>query len=131
MERHPQAVTAIKTWAQANSFDAAIWTALATNFHEPDKVAEPFSVETAIRYLEALYAPKLDAGRCRRIRARPAQMSRQLRGGQIGLLLSIVPVVRIPADKLVAKDADGVNAVITSAEIEAFAARMIASGKVR
>lgn len=40
-------------------------------------------------------------------------------------------VVRIPADELVAKDADGGNAVITSAEIEAFAARMIASGKVQ
>jgi hypothetical protein len=40
-------------------------------------------------------------------------------------------VVRIPANELVAKDADGANAIITSAEIEAFAARMIASGKVQ
>jgi hypothetical protein len=26
MERHPQAVARIKAWAQANGFDAAIWT---------------------------------------------------------------------------------------------------------
>jgi hypothetical protein len=61
IECHPQAVASIKAWAQANGFDAAIWTALATNFHAPEKAAEPFSVETAIRYLEALDAPKLAA----------------------------------------------------------------------
>lgn len=61
MERHPQAVATIKAWAKANGYDAAIWTALASNFHEPDKAAEPFSVEAAIRYLEALDAPKLKA----------------------------------------------------------------------
>lgn len=58
MERHPQAVTTIDAWAKANGYDAAIWTALASNFHEPDKAAEPFSVEAAIRYLETLDAPK-------------------------------------------------------------------------
>lgn len=61
MERHPKAVATIKTWAQANGFDAAIWTALASNFHEPDKAGEPFSVEAAIRFLETLEAPKLSA----------------------------------------------------------------------
>lgn len=61
MERHPQAVAAIKAWALANGYDAAIWTALASNFHEADKAAEPFLVETAICYLEALDAPKLAA----------------------------------------------------------------------
>lgn len=60
MERHPQAVATIKAWADANGYDAAIWTALASNFHDPDKAAEPFSVEAAIRYLEALDAPKHD-----------------------------------------------------------------------
>lgn len=59
MERHPQAVAAIKAWAQANGHDAAIWTALANNFHEPDKGGEAFSVEAAIRYLETLDAPKV------------------------------------------------------------------------
>ena len=58
-ERHPQAVAAIKVWAQANGFDAAIWTALATNFHELDKAGVPFSVEAAIRHLEAFDGPKL------------------------------------------------------------------------
>jgi hypothetical protein len=57
-ERHPQALASIKAWAKANGYDAAIWTALASNFYEPDKAAEPFSVEAAIRYLEALDAPK-------------------------------------------------------------------------
>lgn len=61
IERHPDAVEAIDAWAAANGYDAAIWTALASNFHESDKAAEPFSVEAAIRYLEALDAPKLAA----------------------------------------------------------------------
>ena len=51
-ECHSQAVARIRAWAQANGFDAAIWTALARNFHEIDKAAEPFSVDAAIRYLE-------------------------------------------------------------------------------
>jgi hypothetical protein len=61
LERHPQAVAAIKAWTQANGYDAAIWTALASNFGKPDKAAEPFSIEAAIRYLETLDAPKLAA----------------------------------------------------------------------
>ena len=56
MERHPQAVAAIAAWATSNGYDAAIWTALASNFHEPDKGGEPFSVTAALRYLEALEA---------------------------------------------------------------------------
>jgi hypothetical protein len=61
MERHPKAVATIKAWAQENGFGAAIWTALASNFHDVGKSAEPFSVEAGIRYLEALDAPKLVA----------------------------------------------------------------------
>lgn len=57
--RHPKAVAAIKIWTQANEFDAAIWTALASNFHEPNKAGEPFSTGAAIRYLESLDAPRL------------------------------------------------------------------------
>lgn len=60
-ERHPQAVAAIKAWAKLNRFDAAIWTALASNFDEPDKAGEPFSVEAAIRYLEGLDTPEFSA----------------------------------------------------------------------
>ena len=38
--------------AASNGYDAAIWTALASNFNEPGKGGEPFSVTAAIRYLE-------------------------------------------------------------------------------
>jgi hypothetical protein len=54
MQRHPDVVATIAAWAQSNGYDAAIWTALASNFEEPDKGGEPFSVTAAIRYLETL-----------------------------------------------------------------------------
>ncbi len=54
MDRHPQAAATIAAWAADNSYDAAIWTALKSNFDEPDKGGEPFSVTAAIRYLETL-----------------------------------------------------------------------------
>ncbi len=56
MERHPQVVATIAAWAEAGGYDAAIWTALASNFDELDKAGEPFSVTAAIRYLEGLNA---------------------------------------------------------------------------
>ena len=52
MGRHPTAVAEIRDWADLNGRPAVIWTALASNFHEPTKANEPFSVEAAIRYLE-------------------------------------------------------------------------------
>lgn len=61
IQRHPQTVAAITTWAASNGYDAAIWTALASNFHEPEKAGEPFSAEAAIRYLETLDATRFDA----------------------------------------------------------------------
>jgi hypothetical protein len=54
LQRHPEAVATIAAWATSNSYDAVIWTALASNFDEPDKGGEPFSVTAAIRYLETL-----------------------------------------------------------------------------
>ena len=54
MERHPQVVATIAAWAEASGYDAAIWTALASNFSEHGKGGEPFSVTAAIRYLEKL-----------------------------------------------------------------------------
>ncbi len=54
MQRHPEAVSAISAWATFNGYDAAIWTAVACNFDEPDKGGEPFSVTAANRRLEAL-----------------------------------------------------------------------------
>ena len=54
LERHPQVVATIAAWAELAGYDAAIWTALASNFEEPGKGGEPFSVTAAIRYLETL-----------------------------------------------------------------------------
>ncbi len=55
-ERHPQALATIAAWAEAGGFDAAIWTALASNFAESGKGGELFSVTAALRYLETLQA---------------------------------------------------------------------------
>jgi hypothetical protein len=54
MERHPEAVATIAAWAESNGYDAAIWTALASNFDEWGKGGEPFSVSAALQYLETL-----------------------------------------------------------------------------
>jgi hypothetical protein len=54
IQRHPQAVATIAAWAASNGYDAAIWTALASNFDQRGKGGERFSVTAAIRYLEAL-----------------------------------------------------------------------------
>ncbi len=54
LQRHPQVVATIGAWAGANGYDAAIWTALASNFDQSGKGGEPFSVTAAIRYLETL-----------------------------------------------------------------------------
>jgi hypothetical protein len=63
MQRHPQAVATIAAWTQANGYDAAIWTALASNFEESGKGGEPFSVTAALSYLEEL--EKRDAAKFR------------------------------------------------------------------
>ena len=54
LQRHPEAVATIAAWATSNGYDFAIWTALASNFDQPDKGGEPFSVTAVIGYLEAL-----------------------------------------------------------------------------
>ena len=54
LESHPQVVATIAAWAEANGFDAAIWTALTSNFDEWGKGGEPFSVSAAMQYLETL-----------------------------------------------------------------------------
>jgi hypothetical protein len=43
-QRHPEALATIAAWAEPSGYDAAIWTALASNFDQPDKGGEPFSV---------------------------------------------------------------------------------------
>jgi hypothetical protein len=54
MQRHPEVVATIAAWVASYGYDAAIWTALASNFNEPGKGGEPFSVTAAIGYLETL-----------------------------------------------------------------------------
>jgi len=78
LERHPKAVAAIKTWAQADGFDAAIWTALARNLDLSDKAGKPFSADAAIRYLEGLDAPKVDAALAY-IRSAPPEVQTHVR----------------------------------------------------
>jgi hypothetical protein len=63
MLRHPEAVAAIAAWTASKGYDAAIWTALASNFDEADKGGEPFSVTAALSYLEEL--EKRDAAKLR------------------------------------------------------------------
>ena len=59
IERHPRVVKTITAWINANGLDAAIWTALGSNFAE--KASEQFSVDAAIRYLEARTGEMLGA----------------------------------------------------------------------
>ena len=54
LESHPQVVATIGAWAESFGYDAAIWTALASNFDEWGKGGEPFSVSAALQYLETL-----------------------------------------------------------------------------
>jgi hypothetical protein len=61
VERHPQAVATIAAWAESNAYDAAIWTALKSNFDEWGKGGEPFSVTAATQYLETLESEDADA----------------------------------------------------------------------
>jgi hypothetical protein len=54
MQSHPQVVATIGAWAESLGYDAAIWTALTSNFDEWGKGGEPFSVSAALQYLETL-----------------------------------------------------------------------------
>jgi hypothetical protein len=76
MERHPRAVQSIVAWINKCGFDAAIWTALASNFEE--KTSEPFSAKTAIRYLEGCKEKTLDAA-LRYIRQAPSEIRTPVR----------------------------------------------------
>jgi len=51
-KRHPHAVETIADWTQNAGYDAAIWTALDSHFES--RTGEPFSVNAALRFLEAL-----------------------------------------------------------------------------
>jgi hypothetical protein len=51
-QRHQAATETIAAWTQPAGYDAAIWTALPSDF--TTAAGEPFSVNAAIRYLESL-----------------------------------------------------------------------------
>ncbi len=59
IERHPQVVETIADWALNAGYDAAIWTALDSNFD--NQTTEPFSVNAAMRFLENLEQRDQDA----------------------------------------------------------------------
>lgn len=81
LERHSDAVATIAAWTQASGYDAAIWTALASNFDEPDKGGEPFSVTAALRYLNTLEerSPDTFASALAYIRSAPSQVETPVR----------------------------------------------------
>ncbi len=81
-ERHPRAVETIDAWTAANGYDAAVWTALASNFHNPDRAGEPFSIEAAMRYLEARNAATLHEALIY-IRRAPAEVRTPMRAAVI------------------------------------------------
>jgi hypothetical protein len=59
VERHPHAVETIADWALHAGYDAAIWTALGDHFRQ--ETGEPFSVNAAMRFLEALEQNDVEA----------------------------------------------------------------------
>lgn len=77
-QRHPHAVVAIEDWAMRAGYRAVIWTALASNFHEPDRAGAPFSVEAALAYLAALDGPCLEVA-LRYFRNAPQEIRSALR----------------------------------------------------
>jgi hypothetical protein len=82
-KRHPHAVETIADWVLNAGYDAAIWTALDSNFE--NWTAEPFSVNAAMRFLENLeqrdaeaFARALDY-----IRRAPAATQTPVRDGAV------------------------------------------------
>ncbi len=59
-QRHPRALLAIESWAMRYGYRAVIWTALASNFGNPEMAGVPFSVEAALAHLAALDGPSLE-----------------------------------------------------------------------
>jgi hypothetical protein len=53
VQRHQAAVQTIRAWAEAKEYHAIIWTALDSNFSKPAAAGEAFSVEAAVRFMEA------------------------------------------------------------------------------
>lgn len=77
-QRHPRAMATIESWAMHAGYRAVIWTALASNFHEPDGAGVPFSIEAAMAHLAALDGPRLENA-LRYIRKAPPEIRSALR----------------------------------------------------
>lgn len=77
-QRHPHAVVTIEGWAKRAGHRAVIWTALASNFHEPDGAGVPFSIAAALAYLAALDGPRLEVA-LQYIRKAPSEIHSPLR----------------------------------------------------
>ena len=80
-QSHPQVVATIGAWAKSAGYDAAIWTALKSNFADWGKGGEPFSVTAALQYLEALEGeePAKFAHALAYIRAAPPEVETPVR----------------------------------------------------
>ena len=76
MERHPTSVSVVRSWLATTEFDAAIWTALASNFEESQN--QPFSIDTALSFLASLSEDNL-AVALKYIRYAPQQTQTSLR----------------------------------------------------
>nr|WP_306266882.1 hypothetical protein [Pararhizobium sp. IMCC3301] len=76
LERHPETVKTIRSWLVASDFDAAIWTALASNFTK--RAGEQFSVEAALRFLNRQPQVQLAAA-LEYIRKAPASVQTPIR----------------------------------------------------
>ncbi len=76
--RHPRAVATIESWAMRSGYRAVIWTALASNFHEPDGADAPFSIDAALAYLATLDGPHLGVA-LRYVRKAPPEIHSPLR----------------------------------------------------
>jgi len=59
VKRHPHAIETIADWTAHAGYDAAIWTALDSDFEAQTR--EPFSVNAAMRFLEHLEQHDPDA----------------------------------------------------------------------
>jgi len=74
--RIQEVAAAVRDWANANGFDAVVWTDLGPNYQEERGI--PFSVEAAEAYLRGL--PKTLANRARKyIQNAPAEVNTPLR----------------------------------------------------
>ncbi|MEO4045205.1 hypothetical protein AAFN47_26740 [Hoeflea sp. CAU 1731] len=76
MELHPASVSAVRSWLATTEFDAAIWTALASNFEELQN--QPFSIDAALSFLAGLSEDNL-AVALKYIRCAPEQTQTTLR----------------------------------------------------